>query len=327
MKITQSMVHPDLRPTYRMANMLPFLMKRRWSLKLMALGAEIALKGKNVDGLVCSEQHAPGRADGYPIRLRVYKPKPKEDLADQAKLPLMLYIHGGGYITGIPEIAHESIERFIAVRPCVVVAPDYRKAYVKPFPAGLNDCYDTVLWAIENSDQLGIDPGKIIVAGHSGGGGLTAALTLKARDTQDFQIAFQMPIYPMIDDQQPADPDREIDSPCWNTTMNRVGWSAYLADLTAAGQDVPAYAAPIRNADYAAFPPTFVGTLEPFYWETVRYVEDLRQAGVEVAFKEYADCFHGFDVIGGDTPIGKDALDFTYSQYADFCDRYLGLES
>ena len=68
---------------------------------------------------------------------------------------------------------------------------------------------------------------------------------------------------------------------------------------------------------------TFVGTLEPFYWETAAYVEALRDAGVEVAFKEYKDCFHGFERIAGDTEIGKDGQIFTYDNYAEFYDRYV----
>lgn len=188
---------------------------------------------------------------------------------------------------GIPEIANAAVKRFVETRPCVVLAPDYRKAFDHPYPAGLNDCYDTLLWARANAEALGVDPDKIIVAGHSGGGGLTAAVTLKARDAGDFKIAFQMPIYPMIDDQQPNDPERAIDSPSWNTEMNSIGWGAYLADLHAAGDKIPSYAAPIRNKDYAGFPPTitFVGTLEPFHKETAQYVEGLRSAGIEVAYR------------------------------------------
>ena len=316
------MLHEDLQPKFAVAMALPDLMKHRWFLRLATLAANLTIKSKNVEGLNCTETSVASRDDGYAIRVRVYRPT--DHTKDTSKLPVMLYIHGGGYIAGMPEIAHSAIEQFIKTRPCVLVAPDYRKALTKPYPAGLNDCYDTILWARENAHSLGIDPDKVVVAGHSAGGGLAAAVTLKARDTQDFPIAFQLPIYPMIDDAQPDDPERAIDSPAWNTTMNKLGWQSYLADLIKTGSEIPAYAAPIRNTDYSGFPPTitFVGTLEPFYSETVRYVDALGQAGVTVAYKEYEGCFHGFDSLAGDTAIGRDALDFTYSNYADFYDRY-----
>ena len=66
----------------------------------------------------------------------------------------MLYIHGGGYLIGSPEGADEVIKRFIDRRPCIVIAPDYRKAYERPYPAGFQDCYDTLLWVgIRRSDS------------------------------------------------------------------------------------------------------------------------------------------------------------------------------
>lgn len=281
-----------------------------------------SLIGKPIEGLESAEAMVPSRSDDFNIRTMVHRPS-GHPISD--KLPLMLYIHGGGYIMGVPELGNYSIKGFVDKRACVVVAPDYRKAYTKPYPAGLDDCYDSLLWAIENADELGIDARKIIVGGHSAGGGLTAALTLKARDLGDFDIAFQMPFYPMIDDQQPDDPQRELDSPGWNTDLNRIGWEAYLADVRAAGEEVPSYAAPMRNTDYAGLPPTMtlIGTLDPFYWETVRYIENLKSAGVETAFEEYKDCFHGFENIAGETSIGRDALEFTYSTYAAFFDRFV----
>ena len=216
-----------------------------------------------------------------------------------------------------------AIERFIATRPCVIIAPDYRKAATKPFPAGFDDCYDTLLWAKANAEDLGIHQGRFMIAGHSAGGGLTAAVTLKVRDTQDVDVAFQMPIYPMIDDQQPHDANRYMETPVWDTELNTIGWNAYLADLHRDGAEIPAYAAPARNTDYQGFPPTitFVGDLDPFYQETLDYVQALRDAGVEVTFREYKGCYHVFDMFG--QGIAEDARAFTFDQYAEFYDRYV----
>ncbi|GIS21085.1 MAG: hypothetical protein CM15mP120_30010 [Pseudomonadota bacterium] len=80
----------------------------------------------------------------------VYKP-----LQQDRPLPLLIYFHGGGYVLGAPEMSADVLERFINTRPCVVVAPDYRKAYTEPFPAGFNDCYETLLWAPTTQEQLG----------------------------------------------------------------------------------------------------------------------------------------------------------------------------
>ena len=123
-------------------------------------------------------------ADRSEIAQIIYRPKD-----DGESLPVMVYLHGAGYITGNPEQTGFFIEKYIQTRPCVVIAPAYRTSYVKPYPAGFDDCYDTLVWVQLNAEKIGANADKIIVAGHSGGGGLTAAVTLKARDTGDVKIA------------------------------------------------------------------------------------------------------------------------------------------
>jgi len=323
MKVTKQMLHEDLQSSFtfwRVIGLLP----TKFMAKLQTSLLNFFLRGKDIEGLQCDEHTIPSSDGEWNIRTRVYRPL-YHGIDKGEKLPVMLYCHGGGYISCNPESHGQLIKRFIETRPCVVIAPDYRKAYTKPFPAGFNDCYETLLWAKENADQLGIDATKVIVAGHSAGGGLTAAVTLKARDTQDVDIAFQMPVYPMIDDLQPSDAARKMHAPVWNTDMNRIGWGAYLAELHSKGEEIPSYAAPARNTNYQGFPPTitFVGSLEPFYQETLDYVAALEKESVDVAFKLYDDCFHGFDVLAPSAGISKDALNFTYDSYADFYDRYV----
>src|SRR3546814_14462978 len=93
----------------------------------------------------------------------------------------------------------------------------------------------------------------------SAGGGLTAALTLLARDRGDVNIAFQIPLYPMIDDRMDSESASDSDAPVWNSASNGIAWKTYLGALF--GADVPAYAAAARATDYRGLPPpcTFVG--------------------------------------------------------------------
>ena len=135
-----------------------------------------------------------------------------------------------------------------------------------------------------------------------------------------------MPLYPMIDDRQPTDPARYIDTPGWDTKANAFGWRSYLKDLHQRNAEIPAYAAPARNTDYSGFPPTitFVGEYEPFYWETVEYVDRLKAEGIDVAFKVYERCIHGPEMNASpDSPLGRDGIAFTYDNYADFYDKYV----
>lgn len=329
MKVSRKMLHEDLQPSavYWQQIIPKYLFRYAWSTKLAhkIIGAQLSKKGGNANPTISAEERYLPTSDGDTrIRVKIYRPKslPSEKTG---KLPSMLYTHGGGYITGSPEPFEGLLAKFMERRPCVIVAPAYRNALVKPYPAALDDCYMTLLWMRDNADELGIDASKFIIGGHSAGGGLTAAVTLKARDTKDVNVAFQMPYYPMIDDRQPHDPARHMDSPAWDTRTNAFGWASYLKDLHAQDAEIPAYAAPARNADYSDFPPTitFVGEYEPFYWETVEYVRQLEAAGVDVAFKVYKKCTHGPDMIIPHSSLGQNSIAFSLDNYADFYDRYV----
>ena len=106
--------------------------------------------------------------------------------------------------------------------------------------------------------------------------------------------------------------------------MNSFGWDAYLAGVRERGEEIPAYAAPARNSDYRGFPPTitFVGDMEPFYWETGAYVEALCAAGVEVVYEEFEGCYHAFDMLAGKAPVSQRALAFTFDNFALYYDKY-----
>ena len=320
------MLHEDLqsKDVYCQQKLANYLFRYEWSTKLAHKIFSSKLPGGVPDSISVEEGYLPTSDGDTKIRVKIYRPKSLPS-KKSGELPAMLYTHGGGYITGTPEAFAGALTRFIERRPCVVVAPAYRNALVKPYPAALDDCYMTLLWMRDNAGELGIDTAKFMIAGHSAGGGLTAAVTLKARDTGDVKVAFQMPFYPMIDDRQPGDPARHIDAPGWDTRNNAFGWASYLKDLHAQNVEIPVYAAPARNTDYSDFPPTitFVGEYEPFYRETLEYVRRLKASGVKVAFTVYEKCTHGPDMIIPRSSLGRDAIAFSLDNYADFYDRYV----
>ena len=115
-------------------------------------------------------------------------------------LPGILWIHGGGYMLGMASMVHFSEGKMLAQKyGAVVVSPEYRLAGKAPYPAAFEDCYAALKWMNEHAEELGIDRGKIVVGGESAGGGLAAAVCLAARDRGEVQVAFQLPLYPMLD--------------------------------------------------------------------------------------------------------------------------------
>jgi len=273
--------------------------------------------GRNVDGLDCDERHAPSIDEGPAVRVRIYRPLQR---SPETLLPGVLFLHGGGYALGSPEMSGDVYRTLIDTRACVVVAPDYRKSFDAPYPAAVNDCYAALLWMKEHAAELGIRDDQLIVMGQSAGGGLTAAVSLMARDRGDVRIAFQLPLYPMIDDRMITESARDNDAPVWSSRHNRVGWELYLGGRS--GDEVPPYAAPARETDLRDLPPTatFVGGLDPFRDETQQYVERLRAADVPVAFRLFERCYHGFDMLAAKSQVGREAADFLREQFAHAVD-------
>jgi acetyl esterase/lipase len=314
MRVQTQDIDPELRTMGRLSRFL--FPPREWFFRLAGrLTARSA--GSDFQGLHCDEQRIPSLEDGAKVRLRVYR-SPSET-RDQ-RVPGVLFLHGGGYVLGSPEMNAGLYETLIGLRDCVVVAPDYRKSLAAPYPAALHDAYAALVWMKENAAELGIRDDQLFVMGQSAGGGLTAAVTLMARDRGDVKVAFQLPLYPMIDDRNETASARDNDAPVWSEKHNKLAWRLYLGDLS--GGDVPKYAAPARETDYASLPPTatFVGELDPFRDETIAYVENLRAAGVPVEFKRFEGCYHGFDGIGANTRVGREANEFVHEQFTKAVD-------
>lgn len=228
--------------------------------------------------------------------------------ASRPDAPGVLWIHGGGYLTGMKEMVFMSravdlVERFGAV----VVSPGYTLSVRAPYPAALDDCHAALLWMRDHARELGINPSQLMVGGESAGGGLCAALSLLARDRGDVRIAYQMPLYPMLDNLDTAS-SRDNRNKVWNTRRNHMAWQLYLRGAARSAAVSP-YAAPARATDLTGLPPTytFVSTGEPFYAETLTFVERLRAAGVSVGLDVYEGLYHAFDMLEPDLPQSQQA--------------------
>ncbi len=248
---------------------------------------------------------------GRDIKVLILKPS----CSKKNPSPGILWIHGGGYVTGMAGMIYMSRALDLVKKyGAVVVTPEYRLAGEAPYPAALEDCYAALCYMKEHAEELGIRRNQLMVGGESAGGGLTAALCLYARDKGEVNIAYQMPLYPMIDDRD-TDSSRDNHAPVWNTKRNHKAWKAYLRSLN--GAEVHGYAAPSRADDYSGLPPayTFVGDIEPFYCETLTYIEKLQKAGVEASVDVYPNCFHAFDMLCPFLKVSKQAVEKFEAQF------------
>lgn len=244
-------------------------------------------------GVTREEVHTSGAA-GPEVRALLYRPSEKA-----ATGAGYLHIHGGGYVMGTPEMSDPVNLEICARLGAVVLSVDYRVAPEHPIPAPLDDCYTGLAWLHEQAPTFGVDRDRIAIGGESAGGGLAAALAIKARDAGEYAICHQHLTYPMLDDrtgtpEQPGDP--LVGEFIWTRQSNQYGWRSYLGDAPAEAPQVPA-----RLEDFAGLPPTWMATaaLDLFRDENIDYARRLMLAGVRTELVSYPAACHGFQMVPG----------------------------
>jgi len=221
--------------------------------------------------------------------------------------PGIYHTHGGGMILGDRFTGVAQLLGWITDLDAVVVTVEYRLAPEFPDPYPVRDSYAGLLWTAEHAEELGIDPGQLIVAGGSAGGGLAAGMALLARDEGGPALAGQVLIYPMLDDRDRSVSTVQIDGVgMWDRGSNVTAWSALLGDRRGT-DDVSVYAAPARATDLSGLPPAFIdcGSAEVFRDEDVAYATALWAAGVQAELHVWPGGFHGFDMIAPHAVLAK----------------------
>lgn len=219
----------------------------------------------------------------------------------------VVWLHGGGYVAGsagIPTALREAAQ----AQGWLVVSVDYRLAPEARLAASLADTYAALRWVHAEAARLGVDRGRIAVGGASAGGGHAAMLALAARDRREVPLAYQVLIYPMLDDRtgssRPAPPG--TGDFVWTAASNRFGWTSLLG-VPAGSAAVPPRTVPGRRDDLAGLPPAFigVGTLDLFLDEDLAYAGALAAAGVAVDLAVVPGAYHAFDGIAASAPASR----------------------
>ncbi|KAK4201716.1 Alpha/Beta hydrolase protein [Triangularia verruculosa] len=262
-------------------------------------------------------------ADGTQLTLHRFTPQPNSS-PPPAGSPCVLYLHGGGLISGSVPSFKKDIIRYAAETGITFFAPTYRLSPEAPFPKPLEDAYAALEFLRDNAKEQQIDPKRIAVFGISAGGGLAAGLALKARDNK-FQPAIKklVLIYPMLDDRTRAGEDDPLNEHLtWTNKKNELGWGAYLAGggaKTVGSPDVSVYAAPGRAEDLSGLPPTYVdvGGLDLFKDEVNAFGGKLLAGKVDVEFHLYPGVPHAWEWLGHECPVTKKAVQNRVSTLRD----------
>ena len=249
-----------------------------------------ALPSVDSTGLTIEDRLVPGAPGDPEVPIRIYRPT--NDCA-----PAAIYdVHGGGFIVGDLEMNHRTNVGLARDLGVVVVSVDYRLSPETPFPGPLEDAYAGLRWTAAHSDELGIDPRRIVIHGGSAGGGICAGLALLARDRGGPHIAFQFLNVPVLDDHLATGSMTTFtETPLFNRPLAETSWECYLGPNQAGGEHVSMYAAPARATDLSGLPPAYVSVMEfdPLRDEGIAYAQALLAAGVTVELHLYPGTFHG----------------------------------
>lgn len=224
---------------------------------------------------------------GGTIRARVYTPR------GSGPFPAHLYLHGGGFWMGTPELFDPQCQDLAAGAGCVVVSIDYRLAPEQKFPVPLEDCYAGLLWTSSHARELGIDPTRLSVGGGSAGGGLSASVSLLARDRDGPRLVLQVLEIPVTDLTMSQPSVRENGA---GYMLTREGMAQYVGYYLARPEDArnPS-ASPLLATDLSGLPPALVMTAEydPLRDEGEMYAQRLAAAGVTTTLRRWPGHIHG----------------------------------
>ena len=204
--------------------------------------------------------------------------------------PVVLWIHGGGYIFGS---AYDERAKVIAdFCDCTVVSVEYRLAPEHPFPAGAEDCMAALEWVFDNADSLGIQAGKIAIGGASAGAGMAAGVSLMNRDGRNIPLCFQVLLYPMLDNLHATPSGNITNHPVWKRSTSFNAWEMYLNGTPA--EAASEYAAPSRAESLKGVPPTYisVGSEDLFRDEDIGFGQKLIEDGIPCEMSVFPGMYH-----------------------------------
>jgi acetyl esterase len=240
---------------------------------------------------------------GGPVALRLYRPLGSLD----DPLPVVVFFHGGGFTLGDLDTHDVPCRRLANFSRCAVLAVDYRLAPEHRFPAAFEDSVAALRWIGAHAAGLGLDAGRIAVAGDSAGGNLAAGAALALRGETP-RLALQVLLYPGLD-MRGSRPSHAEFGQGYLLERKEILWfvNNYLSE---ASQADDWRASPLLAEDHRGLPPAYIFTagFDPLRDEGAAYAERLAASGVRVTYECFEGMVHGFITMGAALAAADHAL-------------------
>ncbi|GHE81258.1 esterase [Amycolatopsis deserti] len=225
------------------------------------------------------------------VRLRIVRPA-----GATGALPVVLYIHGAGWVFGNAHTHDRLIREIAAGTGAAVVFPDYDRSPEARYPVALEQNYAAAQWIVAHGAEHDLDASRLAIAGDSVGGNMTAAVTILAKQRGDVTFRQQVLFYPVTDAGFDTGSYREFATGYFLALEGmKWFWDQYTADPA---QRAEITASPLRASldELAGLPPALVITAEADVLrdEGEAYANKLRRAGVPLTAVRYQGVIHDF---------------------------------
>ena len=237
------------------------------------------------------------------VRIRVDKPTGPR----AGPSPVLVYIHGGGWMTCDMDTPAWLTTRLARATGAVVASVDYRLAPEHRFPAAVEDCWAALTWIAEHTSTIEADSERLAVMGDSAGGNLSAVLCLMARDRGGPLICHQTLIYAALDLTWSSP---SVDAEGHHRMLQRPQLEAVRATYIGSADPTDWMISPMHAEDLGGLPPTHILVAEhdPLRDDGIRYADRLRSHGVPVRLGNYIGMAHGFLALSLAPTIRRQAL-------------------
>jgi len=230
-------------------------------------------------------------ADAGDVRVRIVRPA-----GATGTLPVILYMHGGGWVLGNTGTHDRLVRELACGAGAALVFVEYDRSPEARYPVAVEQGYATARWIVREGAAHGLDPERLAIAGDSVGGGMTAALTLMARERGDVRFVHQSMYYPVTDAAMDTGSYAQFAEGYFLTAKSMAWfWDCYCPDLERRSEP---FASPLRADDeqLAGLPPALVivDEADVLRDEGEAYAARLREAGVAVTTVRYDGITHDF---------------------------------